>query len=83
MKRLLEVRRKIVNSPREVIRMAALKSFIENSEIWFDLIKKRNMTVHTYQEKEAEEVLSVLENFSEEVKVSLSNIGAQSCVLEN
>ncbi len=83
MRRLLEVRGQIANSPREVIRLAALESFIEDPEIWFDFLKKRNMTVHAYQEKEAEEVLSVLEKFSGEVKVFLSNIGVQAYVLEN
>ena len=80
MRRLLEVRGQIANSPREVIRMAALESFIEDPEIWFDFLKKRNITVHTYQEKEAEEVLSVLEKFSGEVKVFLSNIGIKNDV---
>jgi nucleotidyltransferase substrate binding protein (TIGR01987 family) len=68
MRRLLEVRGQTLNSPREVIRAAALESFIDDPEMWFDFLKKRNMTVHTYQEKEAEDVLSVLEIFSAEVK---------------
>ncbi|HLC07122.1 MAG TPA: HI0074 family nucleotidyltransferase substrate-binding subunit [Candidatus Babeliales bacterium] len=76
MKRLLEVRGKIGNSPREVFRMAALEGFIKNPEIWFDFIKKRNLTVHTYEEKEAQEVINVLPNFSQEINSFLKNIGA-------
>jgi len=75
MKRLLAVRGQILNSPREVIRAAALESFINDPEIWFDFLKKRNITVHTYQEKEADEVLAILESFSIEVKKFLSKIG--------
>ncbi len=75
MKRLLEVRGQILNSPREVIRAAALESFINDPELWFDFLKKQNITVHTYQEKEADEVLSILESFSTEVKDFLSKIG--------
>src|SRR3990172_10092949 len=75
MKRLLEVRGKIGNSPREVFRMAALEGFIKNPEIWFDFIKKRNLTVHTYEEKEAQEVINVLPNFSQEINSFLKNIG--------
>jgi nucleotidyltransferase substrate binding protein (TIGR01987 family) len=75
MKRLLEERGRIVNSPRETFRIAALEGFITDSEIWFDFLKKRNMTVHTYNQNEAEEVLSICTVFSSETKVFLSNIG--------
>ena len=75
MKRLLEARGQIANSPREVFRMAALENFITDPELWFDFLKKRNMTVHTYEEKQAEEVLAVLEDFSLEVKKFFSMIG--------
>lgn len=76
MKRLLEVRGKIGNSPREVFRMAALEGFIKNPEIWFDFIKKRNLTVHTYEEQEAQEVIRILPSFSQEINEFLKNIGA-------
>ena len=75
MKRLLEERGRIANSPREVFRMAALEGFIGDCEIWFDFLKKRNMTVHTYNQTEAEEVLSICSAFSLEVKSFLVNIG--------
>ena len=76
MKRLLEVRGKIANSPREAYRMAALEGFISDPEIWFDFLKKRNMTVHTYEEQEALEVISIFPSFSQEVKFFLKSIGA-------
>lgn len=75
MKRLLEQRGKIANSPREAFRMAGLEGFIKNPEIWFDFLKKRNITVHTYEEKEAQEVISVFEDFSLEIQDFLKNIG--------
>lgn len=75
MKRLLEERGKIANSPREVFRMSALEGFITDSEIWFDFLKKRNITVHTYNQNEAEEVLSICESFSAEIQNLLKNIG--------
>lgn len=78
MKRLLEKRGKIANSPRETFRMAALEGFISDPEIWFDFIKKRNLTVHTYQESEAEEVIAICSIFSDEMKAFLKNIGAPS-----
>ncbi len=74
MKRLLEERGKIANSPREVFRMAALEGFIQDPELWFDFIKKRNMTVHTYQENQAKEVLEICPIFSKEIKGFLDKI---------
>lgn len=76
MKRLLEERGRIANSPRETFRMAALEGFIENPEVWFDFIKKRNLTVHTYNEAEAESVIAICPFFSSEVFSFLKNIGA-------
>ncbi len=76
MRRLLQERGKIANSPKETFRMAALEGFINDPEIWFDFLRKRNMTVHTYVEKEALEVLSITPLFSKEIKKFLKNIGA-------
>jgi nucleotidyltransferase substrate binding protein (TIGR01987 family) len=74
--RLLALRGKTANSPREAFRMAALEGFIADSEIWFEFLKKRNLTAHTYEEKEAIEVLRVLPSFSQELQNFLKNIGA-------
>ena len=76
MKRMLEERGKIANSPREAFRMAGLEGFIKDPEIWFEFLKKRNITVHTYEEQEAKEVISVFADFSSEIHSFLKNIGA-------
>lgn len=75
MKRLLEERGRIANSPREAFRMAALEGFISDPEIWFEFLKKRNITVHTYNQEDANEVLSICGAFSSEIKNFLKNIG--------
>ena len=75
MKRLLEERGKIANSPKETFRMAALEGFISDPEIWFDFLRKRNLTVHTYQESEAENILAITESISFEIKAFLQKIG--------
>ena len=54
MRKLLEERGKIVNSPRETFRVAALEGFIDDPEIWFVFLLKRNLTVHTYNQEEAD-----------------------------
>ena len=76
MKRLLEERGKIANSPREVFRMSALEGFITDPELLFEFLKKRNLTVHTYQESQAASVIAVCKPFSEAIKDFLSHIGA-------
>ena len=75
MKRLLENRGRTANSPREAFRMAALEGFIADPEIWFDFLKKRNLTVHTYNETDADLVISIVPIFAAEVKEFLKNIG--------
>ena len=74
MKRILEDRGKIANSPRETFRMAALEGLIDDPELWFDFIKKRNITVHTYDEVDADTVISIFEPFSQEVKKFLTKL---------
>lgn len=76
MKRILGVRGTVANSPKEVFRKAALEGFIQDPEQWFLFLEKRNLTVHTYEEKTADEVVQILGQFSSEVKKFLRGIGA-------
>jgi nucleotidyltransferase substrate binding protein (TIGR01987 family) len=76
MKRLLNGRGKEAHSPKETFRMAALEGFIRDPEIWFDFLQKRNLTVHTYNPSEAEQVIAICPSFSKEVKNFLQAIGA-------
>ena len=57
--------------------MAALEGFIADPEIWFDFLKKRNMTVHTYNPNQADEVIAICLLFFDQVKAFLHNIGAK------
>lgn len=78
MKKLLEIRGREANSPRETFRMAALEGFVHDPEIWFDFLKKRNITVHTYNQLDAEQVISICGKFSDEIKNFLTNIGVKN-----
>ncbi len=42
----------------DATRIAFSEGVIENGEIWMDMIKKRNLTSHTYNENVAAEVVS-------------------------
>ncbi len=77
MKKLLLERGVVANSPKEVFRLAAQEGFINDPELWFEFLKKRNLTVHTYQEKEAEAVLAICPLFSQEINRFLQKIGAK------
>ena len=43
-------------SPKQVLRAAQRAGLIEGIDDWFSLLKYRNLTVHTYNDKTAEEV---------------------------
>ena len=75
MKRLLEARGVICNSPRDTFREAALNNLIFDPEIWFDFIKARNLTVHTYDEESMRKVLSTFDHFSQELTEFIKNSG--------
>jgi len=80
MRKLLLVRGKEYNSPREVFRAAALERLIENPELWFDFLKARNITVHTYDEANADAVIAVFDDFSKELTKFLKNCGSSDVV---
>ena len=45
---------------RDATRQAFQLGLIENGQIWMDMIKSRNQTSHTYDEKTAEEICSAV-----------------------
>ncbi len=77
MKKLLDKRGLIANSPRESFRMGMLEGFIPDAEIWFEFLKMRNLTVHTYEENEAKRVVAVFPSFSIEMRNFLNRIGVK------
>jgi len=54
-------------SPREVLKKAFQHEFIENGHEWIDALEDRNLTVHTYDEKTADQVV-------EKIKFSYFNL---------
>ena len=67
LKRVLTKRGLTTTSPRDVFRIAADNSIIDNPEFWFDVIKKRNLVSHTYKKETAKEVLEFLPEFQTEL----------------
>lgn len=64
MKRLLEVQGKNAYTLREVFRESAAAGLISDPAAWFDCIKIRNLTVHTYDVKNVEQVIATFDDFS-------------------
>ena len=67
LKRVLTKRGLTTTSPRDVFRIAADNSIINDPEFWFDTIKKRNLVSHTYKKETAKEVLDFLPKFQTEL----------------
>lgn len=51
LRRILKERGKDLNSPKTVIREAALEKLIDSPELWFEFAEDRNKIVHTYNNR--------------------------------
>ena len=47
-------------SPREILQLAYKFGFINDSEIWLLMLKKRNTSVHIYNEDEVDEMIVLI-----------------------
>lgn len=55
-KAILEYEGIEANSPRSSIREGFKANIIENPAKWFDMLEKKNLSTHTYDEETAEEI---------------------------
>lgn len=74
MKRILNYRGLEGTSPREVFRLAAVEKLIDNPETWFEFIRQRNLTVHVYNRKVADEIFDFLPQFAHELEAFIQKI---------
>ena len=63
-----------VGSPRDAFREAALNGIIEDPTPWFDFLKMRNRTVHTYDLEVLDEIMGMLPVFKKEVSVLIEHL---------
>ena len=47
-------------SPREVLQLGYKYGFVEDSSVWLAMLKKRNPSVHIYNEEEIDEMLLLI-----------------------
>ncbi len=74
MKRILAYRGVEEASPREVFRAAGREKLIDNVELWFEFVKKRNLTVHAYNLEVANEIFIFLPAFMTELDQFIKKI---------
>lgn len=48
------------NLPREVFKLAFANGLIKDGAVWFDMLEKRNLIVHNYDEKSFELVFKLI-----------------------
>lgn len=74
MKRILTNQNIETSIPKDIFRTAAQFNIIEDAEIWFGFIKKRNETTHTYNKKTAEDIFGFLPDFQKEAGKFITKI---------
>lgn len=74
MKRILSHQGSETASPRETFRSAAQNKLIDDPEIWFEFINKRNLTVHIYNHDIAKIIFDFLPIFATELDRFIKHI---------
>ena len=74
MKRFCEKSGKTPYILKDVFREAAVSGLISDPRIWFKFIEIRNITVHTYNEKNLELVISIFDDFSDALNELINNL---------
>lgn len=47
-------------SPREILQLGYKLGFLDNASVWLTMLKKRNTSIHIYNEDEIEEMLLLI-----------------------
>ena len=47
-------------SPREILRLGYKLGFVDDAQVWLLMLKKRNTSVHIYNEEEIDEMLLLI-----------------------
>lgn len=47
-------------SPRDILKLGYKTGFIEDSDVWLLMLKKRNLSVHIYDEEEIDELVVII-----------------------
>lgn len=61
-------------APKQVIREMAQAGLIDDVQVWFDALEKRNLSSHTYNEDLANDVYSFTKAFAFQFRALLNNL---------
>ncbi|MBM9538579.1 nucleotidyltransferase substrate binding protein [Desulfobulbus alkaliphilus] len=69
LKDYLEAQGVLCSFPRDIIKQAFHHHILQNGEIWLDMLGKRNLLAHTYEEHLAREAYRLItENYFQEIQ---------------
>lgn len=74
LKKILKFKGIEVNNPRDVFRLAAKEGILEETEFWFEAIKKRNLTTDVYSEQHSIEVFEFTPKFEKKLSKIIEKI---------
>ena len=63
-----------LNYPKEIIKEAFSVNLIDDEGLWIKMLRDRNMTSHTYDEKLADEIFSRIKLYVPELRNLLKNV---------
>lgn len=61
-------------SPREILKLGYRTGFIDNSDVWLLMLKKRNLSVHIYNEEDIDELIVLIRDSFIPVLDNLVNV---------
>lgn len=67
-----------LNYPKEVLQKAFSVNLINNEDIWVRMLKDRNLTSHTYDERLADEIYNRIRSYVPELRGLLNKIMDES-----
>ncbi|OGO77591.1 MAG: nucleotidyltransferase [Clostridiales bacterium GWB2_37_7] len=78
LKDYLEEKEVLVKFPRDTIKEAFKYEIIDNGDIWMDMLDKRNLMAHTYNETNAELAYKlIVNNFYPALKQVITKLGVE------
>ena len=63
-----------VTSAYDAFRLGAKEGLINDPKVWFDYLRKRNITVHEYEDSIMEKVYPILPSFLQDVNSLISEL---------
>jgi nucleotidyltransferase substrate binding protein (TIGR01987 family) len=68
LKHLLALKGVIVTFPKDCLQKAYADGWIDNEQLWLDMLEDRNLTSHTYKEEYAREIYAHIRLYYPEMK---------------